>query len=489
MPLPPVSTPFGYLITQIQNDLSHAAQLCREIRRNRHVGHEHGQLDALEASLLDGPSYIQQAHRKVLDIQGADVDGGDDAVRIVFTSYVREVEEINSRLESIAHPPTHHHGSHHHHTSLFFPSWDPRYHRDREVPHFHEIRLKWENVRDGIGHTFAQFIYRLELEAEKKKKEKEQKDKVDKDKKEAEEKAKEELKKAKKKAEDELNEEKEKAKKIADELKRKLEERERQDAERLALKEQHEQAKLRHVEEIAETRDTHVEQLLKAKIEENPIDQVRRVAGVVNELQQSITPRHHHEDDPIDQVRRFAGLMNEFNQYNNPRRTQDVDAFEQIRRTAGFIKDLQHSITPKHSHENIRVSASAYGAGGRATSLDSHEPIVICNGFHHERHPVIYHSRGSHAPQEYWSPRSSYASSHHTSHSSHYESPHHEREVVINNVIESVPPGDIEDISIDGDGHVAAYTGPANEYVYEHGNHYRRPRRVQIEAPVRRART
>lgn len=29
--------------------------------------------------------------------------------------------------------------------------------------------MKWENIRDGIAHTFAQFIYRLELAAEKKK--------------------------------------------------------------------------------------------------------------------------------------------------------------------------------------------------------------------------------------------------------------------------------------------------------------------------------
>ncbi|KAF8860259.1 hypothetical protein BDZ45DRAFT_724773 [Acephala macrosclerotiorum] len=554
MPLPPVSTPFDYLITQIENDLVHAAELCRDIRRNRHVGHEHNQLDALENSLQDGPSFIRREHRKILDVEGADVDGGDDAVRIDFTSYVREVEEINTRLESIAHPP--HHPTHRRHSSILFPSWDPPHHR--EVPHFHEIRLKWENVRDGIGHTFAQFIYRLELAAEKKKKEKKDKDKIEKEKKEAKE-----------EAEEELEKEKEKAKKSSDELKKKLAKKEEEEAERLATKEKHEQAKLRHVEEIAEERDTHVERLLKSKLEEDPIDQVRRVAGVINELQHSPkhheedpidqvkklagamnemnqfnnprrhdedpieqvrrvagvinelqSPKHHeedpidqvkklagamnemnqfnnprrHEDDPIDQVRRVAGVMNEINQFNGPRH-QEQDPIDQIHRVAGVIKDLQHTITPHHSRERIHLdltnSASGYGTGGRAESLDSYaHPIMICDGRNHEYHEnhhrpeVIYHSHNSHPPPIYWSPRSSFASSHHTSHSSHRTSPHHDP-VVINNVIESgVPPGDVEEFSLDGHGHMTGWTGP------EHfSSSYRHPRYAHIEAPIRRART
>ena len=77
MPLPPVSTPFDYLITQIEQDLVRAAEICREIRRNRNVGHQHKQLDALENSLEEGPSFIRREHRKILDIDGEDVDGGD----------------------------------------------------------------------------------------------------------------------------------------------------------------------------------------------------------------------------------------------------------------------------------------------------------------------------------------------------------------------------------------------------------------------------
>lgn len=217
-----------------------------------------------------------------------------DLVRTDFTSYVREVEEINTRLEAIAHPPSRHHRHHH---SSFFYSCSPHHHRDKEVAPFHEIRLKWENIRDGIGHSFAQFRYRLKLEAEKKDMEKKAKDKIEEDKKKEKEKADDKLKKekekaekAKKKTDEKLEEEKAKAKKTADRLKKKLEERQQEGSERLALKEKHEQAKLAHVEEIAEKRDFHVEKLLQNKIEEDPIDQVRKVAGIFKDLQQSVVP-------------------------------------------------------------------------------------------------------------------------------------------------------------------------------------------------------
>ena len=68
---------FDYLNCKIEQDLVRAAEICREIRGNRNVGHEHKQLDALENSLADGPSFIRREHRKVLDIDGEDVDGGD----------------------------------------------------------------------------------------------------------------------------------------------------------------------------------------------------------------------------------------------------------------------------------------------------------------------------------------------------------------------------------------------------------------------------
>lgn len=50
--------PFSSLITQLSQDIITASDLCAEIKKTRHVGKSHTQLDLLEASLLAGPSYL-----------------------------------------------------------------------------------------------------------------------------------------------------------------------------------------------------------------------------------------------------------------------------------------------------------------------------------------------------------------------------------------------------------------------------------------------
>jgi hypothetical protein len=77
MDLPPVSSPFDHLIKQIQSDLSRAVDLCQAIRKNRHIGPCHKELDKLEESLSEGPSFVRRQANKTKDLPGADADGGD----------------------------------------------------------------------------------------------------------------------------------------------------------------------------------------------------------------------------------------------------------------------------------------------------------------------------------------------------------------------------------------------------------------------------
>jgi len=72
-----VSSPFDYLVQQIQTDLDHAADLCEEIRQNRHVGHNPTELNALEKSLREGSSFIRSQEKAAKDSSGADLEGGD----------------------------------------------------------------------------------------------------------------------------------------------------------------------------------------------------------------------------------------------------------------------------------------------------------------------------------------------------------------------------------------------------------------------------
>jgi hypothetical protein len=68
----------------------------------------------------------------------------------------------------MAHPSAHQPGHHHH--SLLFPAlFDPprHHHHEQEDAHFHELKLKWETVQDGIVRTFADLRDRLAQKVKK----------------------------------------------------------------------------------------------------------------------------------------------------------------------------------------------------------------------------------------------------------------------------------------------------------------------------------
>lgn len=128
--------------------------------------------------------------------------------------------------------------------------------------------MKWENVRDGIEQTFAQLAYRLEVKEEEKKKNKKQEDE--------------------KKEKDAKKEKEEKEKKAKEETERK--EREDELEKKLVKKEQKEQERLQHEEDIQEQRDKEVQKLVKKTLEEDPIDDLDRLATVIGHIQKSIPP-------------------------------------------------------------------------------------------------------------------------------------------------------------------------------------------------------
>jgi hypothetical protein len=96
MPLPSVSSPFDYLIRQIREDLDHAAELCTKIKRNRHLGTQHIQLDALESALADGAGFVLREKRNYTDLVGADLDGGDGEMTSFFPFHNDELPADNS---------------------------------------------------------------------------------------------------------------------------------------------------------------------------------------------------------------------------------------------------------------------------------------------------------------------------------------------------------------------------------------------------------
>lgn len=77
MSLPSGSPPLDNLVQKFQTDLSRAVDLCQAIRENRHIGPIHKELDDLEKSLREGPSFVQSEANKAKDLRGADVDSGD----------------------------------------------------------------------------------------------------------------------------------------------------------------------------------------------------------------------------------------------------------------------------------------------------------------------------------------------------------------------------------------------------------------------------
>jgi len=77
MSLLPASSSFDYLIKQIQTDLSRAAELCEEVKTNRHVEPRHNNLDELKQALSAGLKLVCQEADNAGDLKGADADGGD----------------------------------------------------------------------------------------------------------------------------------------------------------------------------------------------------------------------------------------------------------------------------------------------------------------------------------------------------------------------------------------------------------------------------
>lgn len=177
----------GSLTEPLITSLSTASILCAEIKKNRHCGSVHTQLDLLETSLLNGPSFIAS---QSAGLESATI--GENAQE-EFGNYTTQLALICGRLDSIAHPShtshekheskhhPHHkhehrshsshsgsssdekekeHDHHIHHSNpkpLIFSAFEPihhhHHHKEVEDPHFHEIREAWESVRQRIGAT------------------------------------------------------------------------------------------------------------------------------------------------------------------------------------------------------------------------------------------------------------------------------------------------------------------------------------------------
>ncbi|PVH79973.1 hypothetical protein DL98DRAFT_532411 [Cadophora sp. DSE1049] len=175
--------------------------------------------------------------------------------RLEFSGYIREVDEIIQALSEIAYPPTHHphdHYDHHYysssHHSLLFLSWDTHRHKGLIDPHFHDLRNQFGSGTWRRFSHFADLNYRLD-----------------------------------EKMKDEVKKKDEKAKDIADALQKKLDD------------EQKHQDKVRdRYERLEEHRNDQVERLVEHKLQEDPIQEIGRLADVMGHIQRVITPRTSH---------------------------------------------------------------------------------------------------------------------------------------------------------------------------------------------------
>jgi hypothetical protein len=122
------------LIASLSSSISTASTLCAEIKKTRHIGHSHTQLDLLEASLASGPSFPS----------GTGSSSFSSTASSELESYVSRMGEINARLEQIAHPKNQSHGSKHGHHH------QRHEHKEMEDPHFGDMRAAWEALRDGV---------------------------------------------------------------------------------------------------------------------------------------------------------------------------------------------------------------------------------------------------------------------------------------------------------------------------------------------------
>jgi hypothetical protein len=63
---------FSSLITELSQDIVTASDLCAEIKKTRHIGKSHTQLDLLETSLLAGPSYLDKQGTTIASLSISD---------------------------------------------------------------------------------------------------------------------------------------------------------------------------------------------------------------------------------------------------------------------------------------------------------------------------------------------------------------------------------------------------------------------------------
>ena len=153
------------LVTRLSDAIAITGNLCAEIKKTRHIGHSHTQLDLLEASLASAPSFLS------LNIPSS--------AHSELEGYLSQMGEINTWLEHIAHPKKHcdngggghgngnGNGHHHHHHH------QRHEHKEMEDPHFGDLRVAWEAVRDGVeklvegkGDAREQVTERLEVKLE-----------------------------------------------------------------------------------------------------------------------------------------------------------------------------------------------------------------------------------------------------------------------------------------------------------------------------------
>ncbi len=201
---------------------------------------------------------------------GAETQGSE------FAGYITQIEDLNLCLQAIADPPSHHHHHpHHRHLShVLFPGWDwDAHHTHAENPHFYEMRMQWEKIRDGIPRAFAEMDIQAVLEERLRAKRKEEVDK--------------------------LNEDKKKLKKKLDEIQKEenqeFDEVKRENKKELKKLEEHNEEKLLELERIEHKRDLAVERLVENKLEDDPLDQVEKFAHAVGQIQRAFTPRTSHE--------------------------------------------------------------------------------------------------------------------------------------------------------------------------------------------------
>ncbi|KAE9364915.1 hypothetical protein N431DRAFT_94477 [Stipitochalara longipes BDJ] len=187
-----------------------------------------------------------------------------------------QIEDPNLCLQAIADPPSHHHHHqrHHHLSHVLFPGWDwDAHHRHEEHPHFYEMRMQWEKIRDGIPRAFAEMDIQAALQ--------------------------ERIRKTRKKEEDKLKDDKKKLKDKLDgiekEEKQELDDTKKENKKELMKLEEHNEERLLEQERIEHKRDLAVERFVETKLEDEPIDQMDKLAHVVGHIQRVFTPRTSHE--------------------------------------------------------------------------------------------------------------------------------------------------------------------------------------------------